>query len=353
MAYTVLQLETQIATYLGRDSVADLMQNGQDIGVYGLNSARRRAEQAHDFKLSEINAFLAIPTTGASLASAYQSTTLTVTGTLTPNVAGTYTLTGTFAGMPLYILPGTTSYFIFFSQPNNEWFISSSPTTNSTPSPGWGNAAGGPTNITGTYNHGAGATGTATVTGNTTAVNVKRVKSVLLPLISGEYQPIEFLTDEQFISRARMQLGREYFNPGTSLTNLGVYLGGNALCYQLGQSLFLSPSTLSFPITAQLLCVQFLAEYTSGSSQTDWFTTYAPEYLYWQGVIEVNNFFKRYTTGRIEGQVDVAEVQSFADKALDALMNWDISIVRSTSTPGSQGSLPPPAPVAPMPQQAA
>lgn len=352
MAYTVLQLETQIATYLGRNGIADLMQNGQDIGVYGLNSARRRAEQAHDFKLSETYAYLPISSAGGSLGSLTMGGSVTVSGTLSPNAAGVYALSGTFSGLPLYVRGGATTFFNFWNATAGAYAISTQLTTGSFSSAGWIGVENIQTPV-GNYTNFGGASGTATVVAGGSPVSIKRVKSVFLPLNSGEYQPIEFLTDDQFISRARMQIGREYFNPGTSLTNLGVYLGGNALCYQLGQSLFLSPSTLSFPITAQLFCVQFLAEYTSGSAQTDWFTTYAPEYLYWAGIAEANRYYKRFTSGRVEGQVSTEDVEAYAESAMQSLIAWDMSTVRGTSTPGSQGTLQPPAPVTPAPASAA
>lgn len=345
---TITQLETQIATYLGRDTVADLVQNGQDIGLYALNSARRRAEQAHDFKLSELNCFLSIGANGASVANSYVNSSVAVTGTLSPNVVGTWALAGTFNAAPFYtIVVSTVTYFLSFT--GIQWNITTGgfaigsnywSLTTITASP------------TGTYTAHGSNTGSPVVAATTGSVIVKRVKYVSLPLNDGEYEPIEFITSDEYTRRARIQTGRQNFFPGKTLANLGVSYLGNPLCYQNGLFLYLAQGNVPLPQIAQLSIVQFMPDYTSASS-ADWFMTYAPEFLYWQGIIECNNFFKRYTSGRIEGQVDTAEVQGFADKALDSLIQWDISIVRSTNTPESQGTMAPPQPSTPAPQQAA
>lgn len=347
---TITQIETQIATYLGRDSVADLTQNGQDIGLYGINSARRRAEQAHDFKLSESNAFLSIGITGGLLSNAFsQANTVgvSVSGTLSPNVVGVFSYVGTYSGNPLYHkVAGGSDYFI--ASNGSSWAISTDfvnrgsnyflLTTTST-------------NPNGTYTAAGTNTGTPVVANASAAVSVKRVKYVSLPLNGGEYEPIEFLTSDEYTSRARKQIGRQHFNPAKNLFQLGVSTLGNPLAYQNGQTLYLAGNNVSFPTVAQLSIVQFLPDYVDNTS-SDWLTTYAPEYLIWAGLQEVNRYFKRFTSGRVEGQVSTEDIEAYAQSALDSLISWDIGIVRGTSTPESQGTLPPPAPVGPA-QQAA
>lgn len=349
----VTALQNQIATYLGRDSVADFMLNGQDISLYALNSARRKAEQAHDFKFSELNVSVSVPSNGLSFSSIVISVFPSVAGTLTPNAAGSYPPEGIFGSLPLYINAGATSYFNYYNVSIGKWILSGQLTTGNSPSPVWTSNTSGTAGQFGFYSAGSGASGTASVLPVSAGqATIKRIKSVSLPLNSGEYEPIEFLTDDEYIARTRKQIGRQPYNPSKSLANLGVSYLGNPIAYQLGQTLYFAPATLPFPVAPQLFVVQFLPDYTTGSN-TDFFTTYGPEYMYWQGIIECNNYYKRFTDQRVEGQVDDEKVQALADKALANFIEWDRSTVRSTSTPNAQGvAAPAPAPPAPQPQAA-
>lgn len=344
---TITNLETQIATYLGRDSVADLTQNGQDIGLYALNSARRRAEQAHDFVNCEVNASLTIASSGSPLNAMVTNNTVTITGTLSPNVAGSWTFVGTRGGSPLYTIR-VSSVDYFLSYAGGQWAITTAGfalTSNF-----WQMGTLNSGNPAGSYTAVGTNTGTPVVANASSGVIVKRVKYVSLPLSSGEYEPIEFLTSDEQMSRTRKAIGRQPFNASKSLVNLGVSTLGNPLAYQNGQMLFLSPSTLAFPITAQVSVVQFMPDYVNSGS-TDWFVQLAPEFLYWCGILEANYFFKRFTDVRIEGQINETEVQGYADKALASLIAWDESIVRGTSTPQSQMQGPPVS--TPVPQSVA
>ena len=53
-----------------------------------------------------------------------KSDDLTVTGTLVPNVTGTYVLSGTYNGFPLFILAGTPACFCYYSTPATSYIIS-------------------------------------------------------------------------------------------------------------------------------------------------------------------------------------------------------------------------------------
>src|SRR5438045_3512741 len=52
-----------------------------------------------------------------------------VSGTLSPNAAGTYVPSGDFSGYPLFILDGATSYFIYFNVAAASYVIASLLTT--------------------------------------------------------------------------------------------------------------------------------------------------------------------------------------------------------------------------------
>lgn len=335
----VSDLKTIIAAYLGRTTSADLIQDGQDLGLAGLNSAARKAQQAHDFKAAEIDVLLSIASSGGALSSAVSQANLfgvSVTGTLNPNVVGSFAYIGVFGVNSLYWKNASgTDYFLasngaswaistnFVNRGSNYWIL-----TTTSPSPN------------GTYTAVGSYTGSPIVANASVSVAVKRVKFVSLPLNSSEYEPIEFLEYEEFSSRVRRRIGRQPFNPTKTLTQLGASLSVNPIAYQSAQSLFLFPSTLPFPITAKLLAVQWMPLYAQDTDH-DFFTDYGTEYMYWQGILETNNFWKRYTEPRIEGQVDVNTIQALANDCLQRLIAWDVSIARNTTTPLAQ--LTPPA----------
>ena len=71
------------------------------------------------------------------------------------------------------------------------------------------------------------------------------------------------------------------------------------------------------------------------TNETDFFTTYAPEALHWQAIIECNKFWRRFVPKQ-ESNIDEGEVQKMADTALASLIAWDVSTTKNTSTPEAQ-----------------
>lgn len=341
----ITELEEIIASYLGRTAVTDLNPSNLtppgvnlDLGMVGLNTARRRAEQARDFKYSETSVFLSISNGGGSLTNAYINGTLTVAGGpfMGQDPSGIYTISGVVNGLPFYTMEvggvGTfflnyygTSWYIAFGAIANAAFIADGsmswwefPTTNINP--------------TGSYPpEGAGGfTGTATVTTSSSLIGVKRVRYVSLPISGGGYEPIEFLTKDQYISRVRMQTGRQPFNAVKTLPMLGAIGLVNPLAYQDGQTIFLaSPYPVSSPVIAQLSVTQWLPDYTTGTD-SDFITTYGSDYMYWRGILEVNNLFRRFV-GRQEGNINEQEISALADDALQRLIAWDADTIKGTS----------------------
>lgn len=353
---TLGDIENWIVSYLGRSSVADLNPVNfnpagidMDLGLIGINSARRLAERAHDFKYAETNVFLNITSAGAPLSSAYQNTGLTVTGTLSPNVTGSWQLIGSVSGLPLYTIIATgVQYFIYNNGAgSNEWIIGTD--FNGSGGNYWILASSLPT-PNGTYTAHGSNTGSPVVANATGVVGIKRVSYVNLP-VKGGYEPIEFLTNDQYIARTLMQIGRQEFNPSKSLINLGVTGLPNPTAYINGQTLFLTGRYVTLPIIAQLNVTQWMPDYTD-PIDTDFFTQYAPEYLQWRGLLEVNKVLKRFVQ-RQEGQIDEAAIQAEADAALQSLIDWDNGTVRGTTTPGAQqGPTAPAAPPQASPQPA-
>jgi hypothetical protein len=166
----------------------------------------------------------------------------------------------------------------------------------------------------------------------TNLMQIKRIETALLPLTNGEYQPIEFMTQTEFLSRVRRQTGRTLFNASKTLAQLGVSTE-NVILYQNGHRVYLYPAPAS-AITVQLECVRWMPDY-SVSVTTDFFTQFAPEYLQWQAILECNKFWRRYVPKQ-ESNIDEAAVQAMADAALQSLIAWDYSTVSASSTPEQQ-----------------
>lgn len=107
-------------------------------------------------------------------------TTVTVTGTLSPNATGVYEQAGTFTGAPFYI-DGTNTYILFFSGAN--WTLQLLTGSLNIQTNCW-NLTTSSTNPAGTYTPGGAHTGTATITlsGNTDLViPTDWHQSILLP----------------------------------------------------------------------------------------------------------------------------------------------------------------------------
>jgi len=330
---TVGYLKEVIASYfINADGAtvtpADFIVNGEDLILSALNNVRRAAENAHDFHYSEANVSLSIPLNGAPLASVDGSLRISVTGTLTPNVTGIYTTSTSFGGHPLYVyVLGSEIYLILWN--GTRWVIFRADTGSTL----W-NGPTTPTSPAGTYSAQSGATGTATVTAD--VVSIKRVNFVSLPLSDGTTQPVEFITNDEWLARIKRQIGRQPYNSFLTLEALGVS-SPNPLGYIQANSIYIyPPSQITFPVVAALNVVRFLADYTT-DADTDFFTEFGPNYLQWAAIIELNKFSKTFVP-RVEGELGEDVVQARSDSALAAFIAWDISISEGTSTPGAAGA---------------
>lgn len=235
-----------IAIYLGRTAVSDLainVGNTINVGYFGLNAARRKAERIADFRYAEINAALSIAaTTGTAISAA---------------------------------------------------------------------------------------------TGLGTGATIKTVLGVDLPIAGGDYVPCEFLTEREWEARVRRQTGRSVYSAGATLAGLGVS-NGNPIAYQQGQLIHLVPeSQFGFPVAARLRVIRFMPDY-SVVGDTDFFTQWAPEYLQWQALLEINKHFRRFVV-KNEGNIDEAAIKATADEALQTLLAWNSSLDEGTSTPPAKG----------------
>lgn len=325
------QIELAIVAYFTQTTTTAFNINSNaDILLLGINNARRYAERAHDFFHAQLDCFLSVGSNGGSLLSAYVDTEVTAAGTLSPNVVGVFALTGTFNSLPFYTKTvSSVVYFLAYS--GTAWNITAGGftvgsdywtlvTTSASPA--------------GVYTaHGAN-TGALTITETTGTISVKRVSNVLLPIAQGIYIPIEFLTNDEWNERVMRLIGREHYNSVKTAEEVGISQF-NAVAYQQAQTIVLMPPTLyTFPVTVKLSIQRFMPDYVN-TSDTDFFTQYAPDFLIWQAIKEINNYWKVYTK-RTEGNIDETFVQGMADAALQAAIAWDNAIATGTSTPTPQ-----------------
>lgn len=329
-----------IASVMGRSTTGDFTTAaGASLGFMGLNNARVFAERAVDFHYSELDCSLSIGTTGGNITSAYVDTTVTVTGTLSPTAAGTFTQAGTRNALPFFIrTTGGVDYFLSYT--GTAWAVT---TGGFTLTANFWDFTTASTNPAGTYTAHGTNTGVMTVAQTTGTILIKRVVNVELTTADGDSLPIEFLQDNERNRRVRRAGGREAYNTAKTLAVIG-NTQVNPLAYQQGQIIKLDPATgFTFPVVAKLSVVRFMPDYTT-TSDTDYFTQFAPDYLIWRGAVEINTYFRRFSP-KTEGNINPEFIAEMADAAFQALLAWNASLVKSTSTP-EQAPAPAPKPQA-------
>lgn len=229
--------------------------------------------------------------------------------------------------------------------------------------------------------------GDAVLAGTTTAVLVKRIQHVMLPISGGIYLPIELLSDQSQADRLKRQLGRTNYDPGLTLADLGI--GDTApYAWQQGSVLAFGPATqftdalVSSGFTVRLNIVRFLDDYTTeegldtlastytivtvtatgrltvegtltvgttGSSSTtsltvdglvtisdatteDFILVNGWRFLLWEAVLQTNRYWKSFAP-KEEGNLDEAVIQAYATEALDELAAWNTSISQGNTDP--------------------
>lgn len=301
--------------------------SNSDILSLAINNARRYAERAHDFFHAQLDCFLSIGSTGGSLLSVYVDTTVTAAGTLSPNVAGAFALSGTYNSLPFYTKT-VSSVVYFLSYSGTAWTITAGGFTLGSDYWILTTASASPVGV---YTaHGAN-TGALTITQTTGTISVKRVSNVLLPIAQGFYVPIEFLTNDEWNERVMRLVGRTHYNSAKTAEEVGISQF-NAAAYQQAQMIVLVPPSLyTFPQTVKLSIVQWMPNYVN-DTDSDFFSQFAPDFLVWRALCEINNYFK-VDVKRTEGNISEDFIQGQADAALQALIAWDVSIATGTTTP--------------------
>lgn len=175
------------------------------------------------------------------------------------------------------------------------------------------------------------AISSATPIGGGTAVSIKRIRHVLLPIANGDYLPIEFMTNEELVERIRRQAGRQAYSATETIASYGVS-SANPVAYQDGQNLYLYPgSAFTFPVVAHLDVIQFQPDYVD-DDDTDFFLTECPDYIQWQSIVDGNRYWKEMIT-REEGNIQEQSPIEAAELAFQAMIQWDTDIRASTSSP--------------------
>lgn len=342
---TIQDLENIVTNLMQQSAVANSTLLTENMLLVALNNTRRAAERAWDFYYSQLNVLLDIPAAGASLENNYLTgSSVTVSGTLNPNITGTFTMAGFVNGLPFFTRTvSAVTYFI--SRASGEWIIT--PGGLSIGSNFWQRSTSSQ-NPNGTYTPVGSYTGTATVSGGFVSAGVKRVQFVSLPLNDGTNQPIEYLDNDTWIARAKRQIGRQPYNPSMTLYGMGVW-SDNPLAYQNAQSLFLyPPNQFTFPVVGVgLNILQFLPDYVNGS-ETDFFVQNAPDFLQWGACLEINRLWKEFVN-RQEGNITDDQIKTNYVAAWNALIQWDISIKGGTA---NMQPIPPPPQIIPEPQAA-
>lgn len=160
---------------------------------------------------------------------------------------------------------------------------------------------------------------------------VKNVINVLLPVAGGDYIPTEFLTDREWSDRLTRAVGRQPYDATKTLAQLGM-ANDNPIAYQQAQTIFLAPaSQFTFPVAARVNVVRFMPPYAFDADH-DFIMDFGAEYLLWEGILEVNKFFRRFVP-KEESNISEDEVEALRDKALSSFIEWNAKLDAGTSTP--------------------
>lgn len=328
-----------------KQATSALTSNGVDLFLVAANNVRRnKGELLHNFEYARCVATLDVNgVTGGNLDDAViannDATTVVVTGTLSPNLVGSYTRQGLFSGYDLFILAGATPAFLYFNATLATYILSTTLSTGSVanafiPSPIQ-------TTYLGTFVHGGTYTGTATIVGGDAGVfsKVKEIVAVSRMRPDGTYIPLDFTRSDIPIERDRTEL--EFSD------NLFPYLrypsdarinarGTSSSMIQRGRRLEIHPfyaGNEDTTFNVRLECYGLLNDYTatdlSDTQPSDFFVEYGAEFMQWSIINELNYLFKTFVP-RTEGNLAPADAKA-ADAWRDLLL-WDTYQVDANST---------------------
>lgn len=347
---TLNELKIFCAAY-HQKTVAELTTLDTDMFLLAANAQRKNAELLHNFEYSKIRASLSIDSvSGAALSTAViennTTSSVTVTGTLTPNATGTYYRVGYLNGYGLYIqyTSSGSTYALWYSTAEDKWAITtianlSNESVVSGGSLSWTRSTTS-TNPAGTFGAGDSYSGTATVTAaNAQWASIKEITNLTGLRSNGEYVPLDFTRSDISIERDRTELEfvDDYW-PSTRYPSDAMRLsrGGSASIVQRGSSLYIYPQTTDTsetPLSVTIEAYGFLSDYTSANlsdaEPTDFLLQYGYDYMKWACVCELNYLFQTFVP-RQEGVLSPPEAKR--QEAWRNLILWDSFMVDANST---------------------
>lgn len=177
---------------------------------------------------------------------------------------------------------------------------------------------------------------------NGSAVTIKRVKEVLLPIAGGNYIPIELLTDDRFFTRLKASIGRQRYDSTATLEDLGIG-DDNPVAILNGSFVQLFPADqFTFPVAAQLNAVRFLPDYTGPTTLTISGSGTAAINTDWEAFGTYNDrpFFFNYQAGDAAPSTVYALWHSGTAWILTAASNFGNASASSRYTATSTAELP-------------
>jgi hypothetical protein len=348
---TLTALKSVVATYLGTTTAA-LTVDGVDLFLLEANNARKDAEKLHSFEDASVSATLSIDgTDGGDLSTAVinddSPDTLTVTGTLVPDVDGTYTRYGNHAGYPFYLQYVSAlgrTYFIYYNSGVGTFVASN--TLNIAANDGdfadsWIPATDRLTPV-GTMGPNTDTTGTMTIaTGTTSRFNgIKEIRAVSRVNANGGTDPIDFVGVGAAVERERtageLDIWTSFENRYRSDADVLNRSSGTTLI-QRGSFIYIYPtpttSATEEPLEVQLDAVAWLRDYTAAdltnSTTPDFFLDKGFTWLQWELICRLNLLFKRFVP-RTEG--NLGEPSDKRDAAWRDLLLWDAYKIDSNMT---------------------
>lgn len=341
---TLTQLQSTVAAFLGLGSTGSLTKLSQDLFLSAVNNAIKTAQLIHDFEDTRCTATLNIDAVvGGNLsdaifeAGASQNVTAGAGGT--PDVTGTFVESGQFNLWPMFILFGSTSYFLYYNT-NTSCYVISTNLSTGNPTNYYANGTSGPV-IPGTYTHHGTYSGSLTVSQSLAGLfsGIKTVLAVMRQRPDGTYIPLDFARADIPIERDRTEL--EFSD------NLFPYLrypsdaqinarGTNSSIIQRGQNLSIYPRYtmgVTTPFNVLLECFGWLTPLTSSSyndvTASNFLFDYGYEWLQWAAICELNFVFKNFTP-RTEGNLGAPE--QYRDAAWQKLILFDSYRVDANTT---------------------
>jgi hypothetical protein len=338
------KLKAIVAAY-HQKTIDDLTVDSTDLFLVAANNARKNAELLHDFELSRVTATLDIDgVSGGRLADAVmmESGLVTVTGTLSPDAAGSYVRNGSFDGYALYTKSGATTFFLYYNSAASSYVISTTLSTGAVTNK-WVPTEP-QTLVSGTYAAEGANTGAATVLASSLSFSgIKEVVALSGLRNSTDFVPFDFTRADVSIERDRYELeisddlwGRSWRYPSDA--DLLNRAGGSTIALR-GGGLYIFPrrnvTTSATPLTVYIEGYGWLKDYTEDmvdddtAEPQDFLLEHGFEYLQWDIIIKLNPVFQTFVP-RQEGNPGPPSRER--EEAWRNLILWDSYMVDSHST---------------------